>query len=355
VKLPAREGPLSIPTVFNIMRASLIGLPTELRLKIFSYLVEPARFHIDEKDQSQNARKWKFTFLRPCHTPDLTHPSLCARPCFSGVSPPEALCHNKTKSKSNRRAIRMVCRLIYEESRGILDKRWIGLTVVQRTYEASSVLSSMSTQQLEMLVDLTIQVLPAVIGSDYCGLWPAIVHLRRNHATLPNLRTVAVQVPQRLRNLSQGRCDPDRHFDPEVEWRWQWFVLELCEIFQSQVQIIFEGWIVLRAGHPITKSAHDEMLRIRGTVGNCNGSIYGEEGCKCTFEMVSQVIIEGQGQWTNYWRGRHMGYDREPSLPRTGGGVYDKSQVVKNRGRVNWWRRQKAEWLQQLQQSSRQR
>jgi hypothetical protein len=156
------------------MRASLIGLPTELRLKIFSYLVEPARFHIDEKDQSQNARKWKFTFLRPCHTPDLTHPSLCARPCFSGVSPPEALCHNKTKSKSNRGAIRMVCRVIYEESRGILDKRWIGLTVVQRTHEASSVLSSMSTQQLEMLVDLTIQVLPAVIGSDYCGLGPPL-------------------------------------------------------------------------------------------------------------------------------------------------------------------------------------
>jgi hypothetical protein len=335
--------PYSIPTVSGSTRASLLGLPAELRLEIYSYLVETARFHVDGQYQSNNARRWEFTNLRPCHTPDPEHPSLCARPCYSGLSRPEDLCHNITKLDIRRSAIRKVCRLFYKESKGILDECWIGLTVAQRTYEAPSVLGSMTVQQLELLVDLTIQVMPAADGSDYCGLWPAIVHLRRNHAALPNLRTLAVQAPQRLRNLSQNRTEPNLNFDPEIEWRWQWFVIELSEIFQSRVQIIFEGWIVLRAGHPITKSTHDQMLRIRGTVGICNGSVYGEEGCKCTFEMVSQNITGGQGQWTEFWRGRNMGYDREPLLPRAGGQDYVKSQVVKNRDSANWWRQYKAE------------
>jgi hypothetical protein len=338
----------SIPTAFSNTGASLLGLPTELRLQIYSYLVEPTRFHIDEQSQDINARKWKFKHLRLCYTPDPTHPSLCAKPCFSGLCPPKALCHNISDVQLNRVTIPQVCRLLHEETKGMLDKDRIGLTIVQRTYEVPSVLSSMTLHQMEMLVDLTIQVLPASYGEGYRGLSPAVIYLRRNHTSFPNLRTVAVQTPQRLRNLAQDRFNPDANFDPEVEWRWQWFITELQEIFQGRVQIIYEGWIVFRAGHPITKSEDDEMMRIRGTVGNCNGCIYGEEGCKCTFEMVSNAIVGGRGAWTGYWQGRDMGYDREYSKRRAGGSTYKKSWVVYHRARVEWRRQQNTEMRERL-------
>jgi hypothetical protein len=47
----------SIPTVYNNTLASLLSVPVELRLRIHSYLVAPARFYIDEQYQSSNAQK----------------------------------------------------------------------------------------------------------------------------------------------------------------------------------------------------------------------------------------------------------------------------------------------------------
>jgi hypothetical protein len=89
-------------------------------------------------------------------------------------------------------------------------------------------------------------------------------------------------------------------------------------------------------------------MRIRGTVINSNGTLFGGEGCKYTFEMVSATVVGGQGPWTRYWQGRNIDYDREPSLHRAGGAVYDKSQVIKSRDRLNWWRQQNAERRQRL-------
>lgn len=192
-------------------------------------------------------------------------------------------------------------------------------------------------------MDLTIQVLPGVRGTDdYCGMMPVVVHLRRNRAALPNLRTLAIQALQRQRSLAQSRWDPVYSFGPEIEWRWQWFVVELKEIFWDRVQIVFEGWIVLRAGHPTITGGHDEMMRIRGVVGNCG------EGCRCTFEMASNAMVGGLGPWTNYWQAKKMGYDREHSLSRAGGRKYDKSEVVRRRHIVNYWRQQRSEMLEDL-------
>jgi hypothetical protein len=144
------------PTALSNPSASLLGRPTELRMEIYLYLVEPARFYIGEQHQDANLRKWELKGLRPCLTPDSMHPSLCAKPCFSGLSPPEALCHNISMIRLNRFAIRQVFRLFYKEFRGILSEDWIILTLVQHTDRATSVLGSATALQMEMSVDLTI-------------------------------------------------------------------------------------------------------------------------------------------------------------------------------------------------------
>jgi hypothetical protein len=41
----------------GVSRTSLLGLPAELRLEIFSYFSEPLRFHVDSAGQDLDPRK----------------------------------------------------------------------------------------------------------------------------------------------------------------------------------------------------------------------------------------------------------------------------------------------------------
>jgi hypothetical protein len=250
----------------GVLRASLLGLPAELRLEIFSYLSEPLRFHVDSAGQDLDPRKWNFTHKRLCYTSDLVYPSLCITPCFSGLIPHDSLCQNLGGKLTHRLAIRGVCKLFQRETKSVLNKNLFSLTLADHMHEARGVLKSMSSQRLEMLVELTIQVLPDGRHRGWGDVSPVIIHLRHHHTAFPNLRTIAIQAPQRFRKLSHSQVEPVYFFDPEGEWRWQWPIVELKKTFQNRAQIIFEGWIVPRAGHALCSGATDEMMRVRGVV-----------------------------------------------------------------------------------------
>jgi hypothetical protein len=250
----------------GVLRASLLGLPAELRLEIFSYLSEPLRFHVDSAGQDLDPRKWNFTHKRLCYTSDLVYPSLCITPCFSGLIPHDSLCQNLGGKLTHRLAIRGVCKLFQRETKSVLNKNLFSLTLADHMHEARGVLKSMSSQRLEMLVELTTQVLPDGRHRGWGDVSPVIIHLRHHHTAFPNLRTIAIQAPQRFRKLSHSQVEPVYFFDPEGEWRWQWPIVELKKTFQNRAQIIFEGWIVPRAGHALCSGATDEMMRVRGVV-----------------------------------------------------------------------------------------
>lgn len=214
------------------------------------------------------------------------------------------------------------------------DQR-IGLTIEHRTVEARSVLLSMSTRYLAMLVDLTIQALPPHKSTPWNLRAPGggsiaavLVHLRRNYSALPNLRTLAVQQPRRMRRKRKRRFDGYYWFDPEGEWRWQWYVVELKEMYGDRVQVVLEWWFVRRAGHVLSSSGGDEMVRARGVVGNCD-----EVVCRCTFEMTSRPIVADRGEWVECWRNRGMGFDKDyESTRRTF--MDDKSWVEAHRSQL---------------------
>jgi hypothetical protein len=115
----------------------------------------------------------------------------------------------------------------------------------------------------------------------------------------------------------------------EGEWRWQWPIVELKKTLRNRAQIIFEGWIVLRAGHALCSGAADEMMRVRGVVDNCSD----ESGCECTFESVTEPVVDDNGPWTEYWRSHAMGFDSAYSITRRW--TYDKSRVLDHRKVAN--------------------
>lgn len=76
-------------------RATLSGLPTELRLQIYSYLCDTSLIHV-HRHFDEGTLKYRFTWT-PCRSPSAFSPLLCANPKWSGMCPESARCtHNIT-------------------------------------------------------------------------------------------------------------------------------------------------------------------------------------------------------------------------------------------------------------------
>jgi hypothetical protein len=84
--------------------------------------------------------------------------------------------------------------------------------------------------------------------------------------------------------------------------------VQLRAMFGKRVQTILERWFVLRAGHVRATNKGDEMVWAKGIVGDCDSV-----DCRCKFEMISKLIVKEQGEWTEYWKTRGMGSDKEYS------------------------------------------
>jgi hypothetical protein len=311
-------------------RASFLGLPTEVRLQIYSYLEGISHYHVD--DLVTGDRPWhvgRFSYKRRCHAPDPKYPFLCARPAFCGWYKAEELCHQlpEPPEETQRRgiagdAIRCTCRLIYEETKGssLQKEDWIGVTV-RHGYDARDMLQGMRTHERFLLVHLTIQYL----SSPHHSIHQIVHYLRKHHWYLPNLRTLAVQAPQTLRKFStREKGDPATGvFRPRHMWCTLWFLPVLAAIFEERekaVEVVLEAWIVLRAGNisNTNDNNEDEMVRVRATWGEdaetwrrCmfNNSAFAAcflrgEGLNC--EIESRGVNKSGGRWkslgSSRWR-----------------------------------------------------
>jgi hypothetical protein len=146
------------------LHASLLSLPTEVRLQIYGYLEGITHYHVD--DLGPGERTASFAHRRRCRTPDPTYPFLCARPVFCGWYKTEALCHRLGEgedgenlglegapaggrwSNNEREALRRTCRVIYEETKSG-EEGWIGVTV-GHSYDARSIFLSPNMIETDM-------------------------------------------------------------------------------------------------------------------------------------------------------------------------------------------------------------
>ena len=289
-------------------RASLLGLPTELRLLIYTHLAESVHLHIDYPPSW--VRPWSMykpsnTRMRFCHAPDTTFRQLCAKPMFSGLAATEDLCHqrneNAARNKHHPFALRATCKRVYEETRGILQ---IGITV-QADY-TSEMLKALRPDTRRSLVRLTILDIP--------GGWVlhgAVAYLSYHAWEFPSLRSVAVQTRQPHYKFCVKR--PRRHplFHPESTWDKLWFVNALYKIFDKEVTVVLEAWVVVRAGYRENQSAVDEMVVIRGVV---RGSRETKRSGNSEFEMRREAVVapEKSAPWKEWWLAEDFGYGKKP-------------------------------------------
>ncbi|KAJ4374918.1 hypothetical protein N0V83_001996 [Neocucurbitaria cava] len=71
-------------------RATLSGLPTELRLQIYAYLCDASLIHVHRHIDEETLES-RFTWT-PCRSPSAFSPLLCANPKWSGMCPEFARC-----------------------------------------------------------------------------------------------------------------------------------------------------------------------------------------------------------------------------------------------------------------------
>lgn len=296
----------SQPTTYP--RASLLGLPTELRLQIYTHIAESVHLHIEYPPSW--ARPWctyKSSNLRTrfCTAPDATFRQLCTKPAFSGLDATEDLCHRQKKNAKNDEhhpfALRATCQSVYEETRGILQP---GITV-QADY-ACQILKELRPDIRRALVRLTIVDIP-----DGCALHGAVAYFSWHARKFPSLRSIAVQTRQPHYKFCVKR--PGKHplFDPERTWGKLWFVNALYEMFDQEVTVVLEAWVVVRAGYRENQGAADEMVVIRGVV---RGSKETRREGHGEFEMVRNKVVatEESAPWKEWWWAEYFGYGRKP-------------------------------------------
>jgi hypothetical protein len=334
--LPTMSTPHHPPPA--IPQASFLGLPTELRLQIYSYLEDVTHYHVDNLAPMPAERSWNwnpnnnYSLRRRCRTPDPRYPFLCARPVFCGWYKTEDLCHSVPippeqelkRRRSGAAALRRTCKVIYEETKTAVpgDKEdGIGITV-RAAYDARDMLKSMKPHELSLLVHFTIHYCPGEGHHHANGMNQIVHYLKHNHWDLANLRILAIQIPQPLRKFSTYRAGDQAvggACRPGETWGTLWFLRVLAEAFEKRVQhvdIVLEAWIVIRGKHASNQNnGEDEMVRVRGTY--CRDAphpIAGERVCAIhtsktmEFEIERRGVVKEGGQWEGertwrYWVG----------------------------------------------------
>lgn len=290
-------------------RASLLGLPTELRLKVYSHLAEGLHLHI--YFSSVQSRECKRPVTRFCSTPDREFPQLCSRPAFSGLYVTPELCHKKRGLSNNPFALRATCRTIYIETQGILGKKKLGVTLY---IDSSRAYTSLELLKLDARMHLTrLTIVYATNGSiPYSsGLHPIIAYLQHNARSFTSLCTLAIQTTQPRYKFCVKRPQRQPLFDPKNTWHKLWFVNVLREAFEARVTIVLEAWVLVRAGYKENFTKADQMVIIRGVAWGKKEQVkYGDVG----FEMARKVAVadEKHAEWKKWWTLNMLGYGRRP-------------------------------------------
>ena len=288
-------------------RASLLGLPPELRVLIYKHLADSLHLHA-KREYSPRTGGWNSAKWRLCTAPDATFRQLCTKPEFSGLYSKEELCHHQPIPPNEPFALRATCRLVNEETRGVFDKSELGVTIEANA--ASQVLNRLKYDTRISLKRLTI--VDTAQLTNFRPIHGAVDYFRLNAKAFPSLRILAVQTTQSHYNfwVKQRRKAP--LFAPKQTWQDLWFVKALHDIFEARVSIVLEAWVVSRAGYRENQSAMDEMVIIRGVRwGEKERLRNGDDH----FEMVrKRVVVDAEdAQWKTWWKSDWMGYGRRLS------------------------------------------
>lgn len=288
-------------------RASLLGLPLELRLIIYSKLAGTIHTHIEYMVTEEGyymGNNWR---QRSCTCPDSTFPQLCSRPAFSGLHASKDTCEPTSPDQDTRFAIRRVCKLIYNESHNYFN--------TSKTPPITSIsvggpfitwtINSLFVAHLAHIRRLTLTAsdyhCPFVTSVCAGHLWYPVVALD----SLVNLDTIAIQAPVPHYKFYHMRFRQPQVFSPETTWRNLTSIKQLEKIFSPTVTVVLEAWMCVPPGHVVSAlgSKREEMIVLRGVVWGAEDKSASKAERKTTCEVRRREVVseEENEEWRKWW------------------------------------------------------
>lgn len=290
-------------------RASLLGIPAELRLEIYAQLAKSTHTHNVYPSEQACYRSPDQYIQYLCPYADPHYPQLCTRPRFSGLHLTQDLCKPPTNGAQHNFAVRRTCRLIYAESQGLFDAPATSVSVFAKRGEWIFYLRTGAA--LQAIRHITLMEVP--YNLTYIN--EVILSLRRYALDLTGLQSIAVQSPVAHRRFAVQRRKQGALFSPETRWQDLKIVKMLDEIFGTRVMIVLDAWACFRPGHRFYEGSgiRDEMVVVRGVLWPGEG----ERKTSCEVvrreDVVEVSTVEGvekgdEEQWKKYWMDKGLVY-----------------------------------------------
>ncbi|KAF2821685.1 hypothetical protein CC86DRAFT_373509 [Ophiobolus disseminans] len=288
-------------------RASLLGLPAELRLMVYAQLANETHTHYVYPLTEGGYQSPHLRIAYPCPYPDTQFPQLCTRPRFSGLHPTQDLCTRSSTTVRKVFPLRQTCRLIYAESRYVLGA------------EATSVsaLAHNGSWMFFRLPGTLRRITLLEVPYNLVHIHPVISSLEHYASSLTGLQSVAVQSPVAYKRFVVKTRRAAGVFRPEMTWQNLKIVKKLDEVLKKRVMIVLDAWVCFKPGHKFYEGngMRDEMAVIRCVLWP------GEEDRKSSCEVRREQVVERGNvegerkfvgeEWKWHWTGKGLAYGKQ--------------------------------------------
>lgn len=286
-------------------QASLLGLPTELRLEIYALLYDRLKIHVHYRS-GVKADRWTWN---PCRSPSALPPLLCANPKWSEMCKEENRCTyyvGTPREPSGAWALAASSRLIRDEAH-------------QAFFRESVV--SIHPRDLAKWLDHLIYKNPRQVDSlrhvTLAGpnLWRVLsrVEFETLRTRVPNPQSLGVQCQSPVWHFvhmsDQSKVKPlevDRN-----EWHI-WNIVRWVQDFDPSVTIAMEAMIWREQRAPCDPKQLEQQIAYRlFREGKASGSIPGTDWTEADVEIDSVgsddlAPCRKGTKWKQWWRGRGM-------------------------------------------------
>ncbi|KAF2115357.1 hypothetical protein BDV96DRAFT_77094 [Lophiotrema nucula] len=287
-------------------QATMLGIPTELRLQIYEHVFHSTLMHIHRHEFGEFiGGSWhppRF-FWTACRQPNPDHPMLCANPKYSALCNEEDRCTYRPDDppeSSGAVALRRTCRLIHQETQNLAQR---GSTISIHPKDLDSwlfELKKVAPKQLESIRRVTL------MGTD---TWrtPLFTAFRRLKM-LENLEAIAFQgqvAKWTLLNLQSNKNAP------EVRWG-NWQLLNWLKDFPCNVKVVAEG-LVWNKSRPrwVNSPDKDHQVVVRivrdAYEGDQNASAsWDDQHVDVEVQRSDLINYKRNAKWRMWWRAKEV-------------------------------------------------
>ncbi|KAH7119101.1 hypothetical protein B0J11DRAFT_536070 [Dendryphion nanum] len=231
------------PIVAKNPQATLLGLPTELRLEIYHYvfdssLIHVHRYHANDEDDDENKTNLGSSFIwTPCRAPNPNCSLLCLNPKWSGLCKESERCTYRPYGPTDQQpagfnALSHTCRRIHTESHEILMKNTTVSIQAHDVHDWIRFMKNKAPLQLALIRRVTINA-----PDNYWSILGAFDKIRNEVSNLEGIGFQG-QVPIfMMRTRVQMYTS-----DPQFWWR-RWTPAELARKFDQSITVALEGYV----------------------------------------------------------------------------------------------------------------